>query len=153
VVLTLTACGGSSGGEDVKKVAVDLVWANIHAQYGQVWARLHPSYQQVTTRAFWGSCQLEVAAQAAELEWVSVKATDAYPDRVKRPLLGTVPVTVVTIQAQAKINGKTPITFTDTNYWVKVGSSWRALWKPDTYAAYSARGCPATSDKFDLAIS
>jgi hypothetical protein len=144
VVVILVACGASeaSNNGDVKKVAVALVWENIHAQYGKVWATLHPRYQRVTTRAFWESCQRRKAEQQAGVDWLSIRASDAYSDRVSLPLLGTIPVTAVTIEAKVSYLGAKH-TISDTNYWVKLGSSWRGLWNPETYRAYKAHRCPA----------
>ena len=134
---------GSSGAsaQDVRKVAVDLVWANIRGQYGRVWPRLHPRYQRVTTRAFWEACQRKQSAQTAGVEWLSIRATDAYPDRVRLPLLGRVNVTAVTISARVEYLG-TRRTITDTNYWILLRGVWRGLWQPETYRAYARHRCP-----------
>jgi hypothetical protein len=131
----------SSGG-NVKKVALGVVAANIRGEYGKVWPLLHPRYQLVTTRAFWESCQRKKAASQTGIEWLSIKATDAYPDRVTLPLLGNVRVTAVTIEAKIEYLGSRH-TVTDTNYWIKIGSRWRGTWKPEVYRAYKAHRCPA----------
>jgi hypothetical protein len=86
------AAATSSDASDVKKLAVDVTWAGIRAQYGRVWPWLHPKYQRATTRAFWESCQRKRAAKTPGVEWISIDAIDAYPDRVALPLLGTINV-------------------------------------------------------------
>ena len=133
-----------SSDEDVKKVAVALVWANINAQYGKVWPRLHPRYQRVTTRAFWENCQRKAGTKAAGTEWLSIKATDSFPDRLSFPLLGTLRVTAVTIEARIVTYLGTRHTVRDTRYWIKLGSTWRGLWQAETYRAYKAHRCPPT---------
>src|SRR5262245_44242506 len=85
--------GASAKYELLKDLQVRLTWAGIHGQYGQVWAllQLHPRYQRVTTRTFWEACQRKHARQTAGVEWLSVKATAAYSDRITAPLLGSIP--------------------------------------------------------------
>lgn len=147
VALAVTAVPAATASkeDEAKRVAVAAVWENIHAQYGKVWATLHPRYQRVTTRAFWESCKRKYAARHARIEWISVKALDAYPDRVTLPLLGPIRVTAVTLTAVIKdrypdyLSG----TFVDTHLWVKVGSQWKGLWTPEQYRAYKAHRCPA----------
>src|SRR5262245_42749682 len=78
-----------------RQLQVALAWANIRGQYGKVWPLLHPRYQRVTTRAFWEACQRKRARQTAGVKWISVKATQAYPDRITLPLLGSIPVVAV----------------------------------------------------------
>src|SRR5262245_10967746 len=86
--------------EHVMQLQVAQTWANIHGQYGKVWSLLHPRYQRVTTRAFWEACQRKRARQTAGVKWISVKATDAYgPDRITLPLLGSIPVVAVRVEA------------------------------------------------------
>jgi hypothetical protein len=136
------AAATSSDASDVKKLAVDVTWAGIRAQYGRVWPRLHPKYQRATTRAFWESCQRKRAAKTPGVEWISVDAIDAYPDRVALPLLGTINVMAVTIWAKYNFLGATR-TAVDTVYWTKVGTAWRGLWKPEQYRAYRNHRCPA----------
>jgi hypothetical protein len=144
-LLAVSGTATASDEGDAKRVAVALVWANIHAQYGKVWATLHQRYQRVTTRAFWESCKRKYAAKHAGIEWLSVKAIDAYPDRVTLPLLGPVRVTAVTLVAEIKapypdyFSG----TYSDTHLWVKVGSQWKGLWTTEQYRAYKAHRCPA----------
>ena len=145
LAMTFLPTATASDEDEAKRAAVALVWENVYGQYGKVWATLHPRYQRVTTRAFWESCKRKYAARHARIEWLSVKATDAYPDRVTLPLLGTIRVTAVTLLA--KINERYPYasgTFIDTHLWVKVGSQWKGLWTTEQYRAYKARRCPAT---------
>jgi len=145
-LVLLTVCGEATASDEgsAKRVAVALVWANVHAQYGKVWATLHPRYQRVTTRAFWERCKRKAAQEIETFEWLSVRAIDAYPDRVTLPLLGTIRVTAVTLVAN--VNHRYPYasgTFFDTHLWVKVGSQWKGLWTTEQYRAYKAHRCPA----------
>jgi hypothetical protein len=142
LVLIVCQAAAAANEDDAKKAAVALVYENIHAQYGKVWATLHPRYQRVTTRAFWESCKRKEAQKRAGIGWYSVRAIDAYPDRMKLPLLGTVRVTAVTLLA--RITDRTGVTGTiiDTHLWVKVGSHWKGLWTPEQYRAYKAHRCP-----------
>ena len=71
-----------------------------------------------------------------------MKAIDAYPDRVALPLLGTIPVIAVTVEAMLSYLGSKH-TISDTNYWAKIGGQWRGFWKPEQYRAYKAHRCPA----------
>ena len=104
-------------------------------------AFLHPRYQRATTRAFWESCKRKAAAKQTGIEWLSIKAIDAYPDRVTLPLLGTIPVIAVTVEAKFTYLG-TKHTVSDTNYWAKVVPQWKGFWKPEQYRAYKAHRCP-----------
>jgi hypothetical protein len=144
LAVTVVPAATASKEDEAKRVAVALVWANVHAQYGKVWATLHPRYQRVTTRAFWESCKRKEATKIERFEWLSVKAIDAYPDRVTLPLLGPIRVTAVTLSAEVK--ERYPYasgTFIDTHLWVKVGTQWKGLWTPKQYRAYKAHRCPA----------
>jgi hypothetical protein len=136
-----SAGDSAASAQDVRKVAVDLVWASIRGQYGKVWLRLDPRHQAVTTRAFWESCQRKRAAQTAGIQWLSVRATDVYPDRVFVPVLGRSNVTAVTITARLAYRGRRQ-TISDTNYWTPLRGAWRGLWQPETYRAYAKRRCP-----------
>ncbi len=111
-------------------------------QYGRVWPLLHPRYRRVTTRAFWESCQRKRARVADGIEWISIKATDAYADRIALPLLGTVPVVAVSIEAKFEYLGAKR-TVRDTVYWMRLNGKWIGLWEPETYRAYKAHRCPA----------
>jgi hypothetical protein len=129
--------------ERIGDVAVAVTWANIRGQYGRVWVRLHPAHQRVTSRAFWESCQRKRAAATAGIDWLSIKATATYPDRVVVPVLGLTRVTAVTITARYKYLGSRH-TESDTNYWKRVNGIWRGLWQPETYRAYKTGHCPPT---------
>ena len=131
--------------EDLKKFQVALTWANIRGQYGKVWPLLHPRYQRVTTRAFWEACQRKRAQKRAGVEWISVKATDAYSDRITLPLLGSISVVAVSIEAKLKYRGTTQ-TVRETHYWTQYGKwgTWAGLWEPPTYRAYKAHRCPSS---------
>ena len=111
IVITVAASAGPSTAslkyEDLKALQVALTWANIRGQYGKVWPLLHPRYQRVTTRAFWEKCQRKRAAKTAGVEWLSVKATDAYADRITLPLLGRVSVVAVSVEAKIDYLGTT----------------------------------------------
>jgi hypothetical protein len=126
---------------DVKALQVALTWANIRGQYGKVWPLLHPRYQRVTTRSFWEECQREQARKTVGIEWLSVRATDAYDDKVTLPLLGRVSAVAVSMEAKIDYLGLKR-TIRDTVYWAKVSGRWRGLWKPETYRAYQADRCP-----------
>jgi len=133
--------------DEVKKVAVEIVYLNANSRYGDVWAYLHPRYKRVTNRAFWESCKRTLAKKRG-LEFFDVRATDAYPDRVTLPLLGTIPVIAVTLQAHY-LNHREGVdggvgSASDTHLFVRVGSEWKALWTPEQYRAYKAHRCPAT---------
>jgi hypothetical protein len=141
LAVTVVPAATASKEDEAKRAAVALVWANVHAQYSKVWATLHPRYQRVTTRAFWESCKRKHAQKWAGIAWYSVRAIDAYPDLVTLPLLGTIRVTAVTLQAN--IGDPNPGTIIDTHLWVKVGSQWKGLWTPEQYRAYRAHRCPA----------
>lgn len=122
-------------------IVLEVVSANLRGQYGKVWATLHPRYRKVTTRAFWEGCQRKIAADRAGVEFRSVKVIETYPDRVTLPVLGSVRVTAVTVEAKVEYLGKAR-TITDTVYVTKVGSRWYGLWEPETYRAYKAKRCP-----------
>jgi hypothetical protein len=128
--------------ELLKQLQVAQTWASIRGQYGRVWPLLHPQYQRVTTRAFWEACQRKRARKTAGVEWLSVKATAAYPDRVTLPLLGSIPVVAVSFEVKSKYLGSTK-TVRDTHYWATLNSNWVGLWDPETYRAYKAHRCPA----------
>jgi len=142
VALLVTAGMAEATTDDVRKVNVDTTWANIRGQYGKVWSTLHPRYQQVTTRAFWEACKRKEARKGLGIEWLSVKATDDYPDRLTLPLLGTISVTAVSMEAKIDYLGIRR-TVRDTVYWVKVDGEWRGLWEPIQYRAYKAKRCPS----------
>jgi hypothetical protein len=128
--------------ELLKQLQVEQTWASIRGQYGKVWPLLHPRYQRVTTRAFWEACQRKHAQKTAGVEWLSVKATAAYPDRVTLPLLGSIPVVAVSFEVKSKYLGRTK-TVRDTHYWttLKPNSGFVGLWDPETYRAYNAHRC------------
>ena len=90
-------------------------------EYGKVWATLHPRYQRVTTRAFWESCKRKLAEKRG-FSGFRIRAIDAYPDRVTLPLLGTIRVIAVTLQARIVDRQRDLGTASDTHLWVKVGS-------------------------------
>jgi len=121
-----------------------MTWANIRGHYGKVWPLLHPRYQRVTTRAFWEACQRRRARQFAGVKWLSVKATGASADRITLPLLGSIPVVGVSVEAKIKYLGSTR-TVRDTLYWKLNGGGFASLWDPATYRAYKAHRCPAHS--------
>ena len=128
--------------DDLKKLQVAVTWANIRGQYGRVWPILHPRYQRVTTRSFWEECQRKEARKTQGVEWLSIRATDAYGDRITLPLLGRVNVVAVSVEANVEYLGAKR-TIRDTLYWMKVGGKWRGLWGPETYRAYRVHRCPA----------
>jgi hypothetical protein len=142
LAVTVVPTATASKEDEAKRTAVALVWANVHADYGEVWAHLHPRYQRVTTRAFWESCKRKLAAKRG-VTWIEVRAIDAYPDRVTLPLLGTIRVTAVSLQATVEDRNGTFGTASDTHLLVKVGSEWKGLWTPEQYRAYKAHRCPA----------
>jgi len=139
---TVVPVATASKEDEAKRVAAALVWANIHAQYGRVWATLHPRYQLVTTRAFWETCKRKQAQKWAGIGWDSIRAIDAYPDRVTLPLLGTIRVTAVTLLAEITDSKGGKGTIIDTHLWLKVGSQWKGLWTPEQYRAYKSHRCP-----------
>ena len=130
--------------ELLKELQVRMTWANIRGQYGFVWPLLNPQYQRVTTRAFWEACQRKRARQTAGVKWISVKATAAYPDRITLPLLGSIPVVAVSVEAKIKYLGSTR-TVRDTFYWLSGDRGFTSLWDPATYRAYKAHRCPTHS--------
>jgi hypothetical protein len=100
-------------------------------------------YQHVTTREFWESCQRKAASANSGVEWLSIRVTSTYPDRLRFPLLGLTSVTAVTVTARIEYLGAKH-TISDTNYWVRVAGKWRGLWKPEQYHAYARKRCPPT---------
>jgi len=130
--------------ELLRALTVDLAWANSRGRYETVWQRLqlHPRYQRVTTRAFWESCQRKRARAQAGVKWISIKAPSAYPDRITLPLLGSIPVAAVSVEAKIEYLGKRR-TVRDTFYWAQGNIGWNGLWDPETYHAYEAHRCPA----------
>jgi hypothetical protein len=128
--------------DDVKALQVALTWANVRGQYGKVWPLLHPRHQHVTTRTFWEECQRRNARKSAGVEWLSIRATDAYADTISLPLVGRVRIVAVSMEAKIDYLG-VKRTIRDTVYWAKVSGKWRGLWKPETYRAYQAHRCPA----------
>jgi hypothetical protein len=84
----------------------------------------------VTTREFWESCQRKAASANSGVEWLSIRVTSTYPDRLRFPLLGLTSVTAVTVTARIEYLGAKH-TISDTNYWVRVAGKWRGLWKPE----------------------
>ena len=130
--------------ELLKELQVRMTWANIRGQYGFVWPLLDPRYQRVTTRAFWEACQRKRARQTAGVKWISVKATAAYPDRITLPLLGSIPVVAVSVEAKIKYLGSTR-TVRDTFYWLNGDGGFTSLWDAATYRAYKAHRCPTHS--------
>jgi hypothetical protein len=142
LAVTVVPAATASKKDEAKRVAVALVYANINAQYGAVWAYLHPRYQRVTTRAFWESCKRKLAEKRG-IEFFDVRAIDAYPDRVTLPLLGTIRVIAVTLQAKFVDRQRELGTASDTHLLVRVGSEWKGLWTPEQYRAYEAHRCPA----------
>ena len=126
--------------ELLKQLQVEQTWASIRGQYGKVWPLLHPRYQRVTTRAFWEACQRKHARKTAGVKWLSVKATAAYPDRVTLPLLGSIAVVAVGVEAKIKHLGKTH-TVRNTHYWAPLNGWWVGLWDPETYRAYKVHRC------------
>ena len=130
--------------ELLKDLQVKMTWANIRGQYGFVWPLLNPQYRRVTTRAFWEACQRKRARQTAGVKWISVKATDAYPDRITLPLLGAIPVVAISVEAKFTYLGSTR-TVRDTFYWLNGDRGFTSLWDPATYRAYEAHRCPTHS--------
>lgn len=134
----------ASSGQSAGAFLVEASWAGVRAQYGKVWSKLHPRYQRVTTRAFWESCQRKEAKDTAGLEVHSLTAIEEHPDIVTLPLLGKLKVRAVTMEMRYSHpllgNNKK---LTDTVYAVKWGTTWKGLWKPESYAAYAKRRCPA----------
>ena len=145
VALAVTVVPGAtaSNEDEAKRVAVARVYANAEADYEEIWAYLHPRYKRVTTRAFWESCKRKLAEKRG-LEFFHIRAIDAYPDRVTLPLLGTIRVIAVVLQAELVDRRGDHGTASDTHLWVKVGSEWKELWTPEQYRAYKAHRCPTT---------
>ena len=130
--------------QSARAFIVETTWQSIRAQYGRVWAKIHPRYQRVTTREKWEACQRRQARETAGFEWLSVRATDSYPDVIRLPLLGRTTVTAVSVAVVVRhpLTGRQ--TVRDTFYVKKVGGRWKGLWTPEMYAAYKAGRCPGT---------
>jgi len=130
--------------ELLRTLTEEVAWANIRGQYETVWQRLqlHPRYQRVTSRAFWESCQRKRARAQARVKWISIKGTSAYPAQITLPLLGSIPVVAVSVEAKVEYLGKRR-TVRDTFYWARADIGWYGLWDPETYRAYKAHRCPA----------
>jgi hypothetical protein len=79
------------------------------------------------------------------VKWISVKATAAYPDRITLPLLGSIPVVAISVEAKNRYHGSTR-TVRDTHYWTNTKlngyEAFTSLWDPATYRAYKAHRCP-----------
>jgi hypothetical protein len=141
--IALTACTMSSAAEqDVRKLTVATTWASIRGQYGKVWPVIHPVYQRAVGRTRWEECQRKAARARAGAEWLSIKATDDYPDRLAFPLLGTISARAVSVEARIDYLGSRH-TIRDTLYWTKLSGQWRGLWDRATYRAYKAGRCPS----------
>ena len=139
----LVAVSSAAAGNDPKSLTLEVTNANLRGQYGKVWPRLHPRYRAVTTRSFWESCQRKRGSDRAGAEFLSLKVTETYPDRITLPLLGRLGVTAVSIEARVKYLGETT-TVRDTVYVTKVSGTWFGLWDPETYRSYKAKRCPTS---------
>jgi hypothetical protein len=139
VALATTAAARSKSAE---AFAVATSWQNINGQYGRVWPKLHPRYQRVTTREKWEACQRKRDRETVEWEWLSLRATDSYPDARRLPLLGYVRFTAVSMVGRIRHPVYGTRTIRDTLNYMRIGGRWKGLWEPTTYRAYRAGRCP-----------
>jgi hypothetical protein len=142
-VASSPAWSGANAVRSPRVVAVETVWQNIRGQYGLVWRKLHPRYKTVTTREKWESCQRRRANDTADVEWLSIRATHSYADRLRFPLLGRTRVAAVTVAARIRSPLLGTRTITDTVYYTRIGTRWYGIWEPETYNAYRRGRCPA----------
>jgi len=127
------------------QLAKNIARASFAHQYDRVWGYLHPTYRQAVSQSHWHRCQGSHPAAARNVAITNVSVAKATELPVDLSLLGRRNVQ----QIELLIRFKTPVAaapqlaVVDT-FWLKQGSTWRAVWLSDEYEAYKAGKCYLT---------
>jgi hypothetical protein len=127
------------------QLAKNIARASFAHDYGRVWSYLHPSYRQAVSQAQWNRCQGAHPAAPRNVTITSVAVASAAQLPVRLSLLGRQMVQEI----QLSVRFKTPaipalqiaVLYT---FWLKQGTTWRAVWLSDEFQAYKAGKCYLT---------
>ncbi len=113
--------------------------------YNRVWGYLHPTYQQAVSQSRWNKCQGSHPAVPHNVVVTKVSVANATELAVNLPLLGRRNVQdielVVRFTTPAAAGPQLALLYT---FWLKEGTTWRAVWLSDEYVAYKAGQCYLT---------
>ena len=114
-------------------------------RYDHVWAYLHPTYAQAVSRSHWNRCQGAHPAAPRSVTVTKVSVAQATELPVSLSLLGRQNVQQIELQVQYRTSAAagTQLALLYT-FWLKEGTTWRAVWLSDEYAAYKAGKCYLT---------
>ena len=127
------------------QLAKNIARASFAHQYDRVWGYLHPTYRLAVSQTHWHRCQGSHPAAARNVTITNVSVAKATELPVDLSLLGRRNVQQIELLIRFKTPGAPApqLAVLDT-FWLKQGSTWRAVWLSDEYEAYKAGKCYLT---------
>ena len=127
------------------QLAKNIATASFAHKYDQVWGYLHPTYRQAVSQSHWNRCQGSHPAVPRNVVVTKVSVANATELAVNLSLLGRRNVQeiqlVVRFKTPAAAGPQLALLYT---FWLKEGTTWRAVWLSDEYQAYKAGTCYLT---------
>jgi hypothetical protein len=113
--------------------------------YAKVWGYLHPTYQHAISQSSWNKCQRSHPSVPSNDVITKVSVANATELAVNLSLLGRRNLQeiqlVVRFNTPAAAGPQLALLYT---FWLKEGTTWRAVWLSDEYQAYKAGTCYLT---------
>ena len=127
------------------QLAKNVARASFAHDYDRVWSYLHPSYRQAVSQSHWGRCQGAHPAAPSHVMVTSVSVSSAMELPIRLSLLGRQNVQEI----QLLVRFKTPAVSSPQaailyTFWLKQGTTWRAVWLSEEYQAYKSGKCYMT---------
>jgi hypothetical protein len=143
VLAALLAAPAAQAAPNPATLSVQATNAFFKGQWSTMWQLLDPRYRAITTEAKYRACKAKEAKTFPRLLIERVTATTTERGTYAFPLLGKIPVSVVTVQMFFRAPGDTATqTSLNTAYWTRYRGSWYALMVPSSYRAFKAGRCP-----------
>ena len=127
------------------QLAKNIATASFAHRSDQVWGYLHPTYQHAVSQSHWNRCQSSHPAVPRNGVVTKVSVANATELAVNLSLLGRRNVQEIELQVRfttpSAAGPQLALLYT---FWLKEGTTWRAVWLSDEYAAYKAGTCYLT---------
>jgi len=127
------------------QLAKNIASASFAHQYTKVWGYLHPAYQRAVSQSHWNRCQGSHPAVPRNVTITRVSVAQATELPVNLSLIGRRNVQEIELQIRfttpALAGQQLAVLYT---FWLKEGTTWRAVWLSDEYQAYKAGKCYLT---------
>jgi hypothetical protein len=127
------------------QLAKNIAKVSFAHDYARVWGYLHPTYRQAISQSHWNRCQGSHPTVPRSVVVTKVSVANATELAVNLSLLGRRNVQeielVVRFKTPAAAGPQLAIVYT---FWLKEGTTWRAVWLSDEYRAYKAGTCYLT---------